>query len=155
MEGMLWAFGRRLTVIQTAKFMGPTWGPPGSCRPQMGPMLVPWTLLSGYPQDQSITRNNRATKGSLFIPCTTTFRINVMYVCSIINQWGGGGGGHLFTATQTKNMDPPWGSDNIEVFLETTSHTAALIWVLYLPVCVIWYGFHSYSLHYRMTKVHY
>ena len=25
--------------------MGPTWGPPGSCRPQMGPMLAPWTLL--------------------------------------------------------------------------------------------------------------
>ena len=33
---------------QIAKFMGPTWGPPGSCRPQMGPLLVPWTLLSGY-----------------------------------------------------------------------------------------------------------
>ena len=33
---------------QTAKFMGPTWGPPGSCRPQMGPMLAPWTLISGF-----------------------------------------------------------------------------------------------------------
>ena len=33
---------------ETAKFMGPTWGPSGSCRPQMGPMLVPQTLLSGY-----------------------------------------------------------------------------------------------------------
>ena len=32
---------------QIAKFMGSTWGPPGSCRPQMGPMLTPWTLLSG------------------------------------------------------------------------------------------------------------
>ena len=31
---------------QIAKFMGPTWGPPGSCRPQMGPMLTPRTLLS-------------------------------------------------------------------------------------------------------------
>ena len=30
-----------------AKFMGPTWGPFWSCRPQMGPMLAPWTLLSG------------------------------------------------------------------------------------------------------------
>ena len=30
---------------QIAKFMGPTWGPPGSCWPQMGPMLAPWTLL--------------------------------------------------------------------------------------------------------------
>ena len=32
---------------QIAKFMGPTWGPPGPCRPQMGPMLAPWILLSG------------------------------------------------------------------------------------------------------------
>ena len=30
-----------------AKFMGPTWGSPGSCRSQMGPMLAPRTLLSG------------------------------------------------------------------------------------------------------------
>ena len=32
---------------QMARFMGPTWGPPGSCRPQVGPMLAPRTLLSG------------------------------------------------------------------------------------------------------------
>ena len=32
---------------QIAKFMGPTWSPSGSCRSQMGPMLAPWTLLSG------------------------------------------------------------------------------------------------------------
>ena len=32
---------------QIAKFMGPSWGPPGSCRPHVGPMLVPWTLLLG------------------------------------------------------------------------------------------------------------
>ena len=32
-----------------AMFMGPTWGPPGAnrCGPQLGPMLAPWTLLSG------------------------------------------------------------------------------------------------------------
>ena len=34
-------------TAQIVMFMGPTWGPPGSCRPQMGPMLAPWTLLSG------------------------------------------------------------------------------------------------------------
>ena len=51
----LWKQNKWLTVnnnfhhswTQIAKFMGPTWGPPGSCRPQMGPMLAPWTLLSG------------------------------------------------------------------------------------------------------------
>ena len=37
---------KRITS-QIARFMGPTWGPPGSCRPQVGPMLTPWTLLSG------------------------------------------------------------------------------------------------------------
>ena len=31
---------------QIARLMGPTWGQPGSCRSQMGPMLAPWTLLS-------------------------------------------------------------------------------------------------------------
>ena len=40
MHSRLWIYS------QIAKFMGPTWDPPGSCRLQMGPMLVPWTLLS-------------------------------------------------------------------------------------------------------------
>ena len=35
------------TPPQIAKFIGPSWGPPGSCRPQMGPMVAPGTLLSG------------------------------------------------------------------------------------------------------------
>ena len=33
---------------QIAKFMRPTWGPPGSCRPRKGPMLASWTLLSRF-----------------------------------------------------------------------------------------------------------
>ena len=39
----------RSSCTQISKFMGPTWGPPRSCRSQMGPMLAPWTLVSGYP----------------------------------------------------------------------------------------------------------
>ena len=35
----------RRELTQITKFMGPTWGPPGFCRPQMGHMLAPWTLL--------------------------------------------------------------------------------------------------------------
>ena len=34
-------------LSKKAKFIGPAWGPPGSCRPQMGPMLAPWAFLSG------------------------------------------------------------------------------------------------------------
>ena len=30
-----------------AMFMGPPWGPPGSCRHRVGPMLAPWILLYG------------------------------------------------------------------------------------------------------------
>ena len=32
-------------TTQISKFMVISWGPPGSCRPQMGPMWAPWTLL--------------------------------------------------------------------------------------------------------------
>ena len=42
------ASGEWKAATQITKFMGPAWGPPGSCRPQMGPMLAPWTLLTGY-----------------------------------------------------------------------------------------------------------
>ena len=32
-----------------ARIMGPTWGPSGADRSQVGPMLAPWSLLSGMP----------------------------------------------------------------------------------------------------------
>ena len=35
-------------TILIARFMGPTWGTSGADRAQVGPMLAPWTLLSGY-----------------------------------------------------------------------------------------------------------
>ena len=38
--------GKNIT-FQIASFMALTWGAPGSCRSQVGPILVPWTLLSG------------------------------------------------------------------------------------------------------------
>ena len=46
---MLWYAGSCWWHVftQIARFMGPTWGPPGSCRPQLGPMLTPCMLLSG------------------------------------------------------------------------------------------------------------
>ena len=35
-----------ITLI--ARLMGPTWDPSGADMTQVGPMLAPWTLLSGY-----------------------------------------------------------------------------------------------------------
>ena len=52
---MVWLvrmFGTGSLVTQIARFIGPTWGPPGPCRPQM---LAPWTLLSGNVDVTSIT----------------------------------------------------------------------------------------------------
>ena len=40
-----WRMIKKTLISQIAKFMRPTWDPAGSCRPQMGPMLAPWTLL--------------------------------------------------------------------------------------------------------------
>ena len=37
---------RDSTAPLKARFMGPTWGPSGVDRTQVGPMLAPWTLLS-------------------------------------------------------------------------------------------------------------
>ena len=44
-----WQYGHQSRNMppQIARITWPTWGPPGSCRPQVGPMLAPWTLLSG------------------------------------------------------------------------------------------------------------
>ena len=47
MQCPVMVFRRGDKVSQIARFMGPTWEPPGSCRPQMGPMLAPWTLPLG------------------------------------------------------------------------------------------------------------
>ena len=41
----LWVSLVREKYSQIAKFMGPTWGTPGSCRPQMGPMLLSGPVL--------------------------------------------------------------------------------------------------------------
>ena len=38
---------RGLCTPLITRFMGPTWGPSGADRTQVGPMLAPWNLLSG------------------------------------------------------------------------------------------------------------
>ena len=67
-----------------ARFMGPTWGPSGADRTQVGPMLAPWTLLSGmfysmlsghsFPYCEAICSKDRTYIGSRnsLIHCTAT-----------------------------------------------------------------------------------
>ena len=63
---------------QIAKFMGPTWDPPGCCRPQMGPSLAPLNLISGIVQngqcglEKSLATSNVSIwnrKHHTFSPC--------------------------------------------------------------------------------------
>ena len=39
---------RNNSTALISRFMGPTWGPSGADKTQVGPMLAPWTLLSGW-----------------------------------------------------------------------------------------------------------
>ena len=50
--------------------MGPTWGPSGADRTQVGPMLAPWTLLSGYQLTQFYL----------------TPKVNVVSVCDLVTH---------------------------------------------------------------------
>ena len=72
---------------QIAKFMRPPWGPPGSCRPQVGPMLAPWTLLSGR-----LTRRYSCNTLSTLSPRKrATFNRRYLHTCSKVMGFFCGG----------------------------------------------------------------
>ena len=56
-HGCWWPiFWCRQVQFPDSKTHGPIWGPPGADRNQVGPMLAPWTLLSGKVWNQ-LSRN--------------------------------------------------------------------------------------------------
>ena len=79
-------FKANLNPTQIAKFMVPIWGPPGSCRPQMGPMLAPWTLLSGYDQHCMYCPQNFQSV-NLEFRCTTNFGWQTLCLVKPPNWW--------------------------------------------------------------------
>ena len=85
-------------ATQIARFMGPTWGPSGAARAQVGPMLAPWTLLSGkgfsspgidlvLPENSAFNqrRVNETCKFIYFY--FILFHISAVYI--ITNDWKG------------------------------------------------------------------
>ena len=72
-----------IITAQIAKFMGQTWGPPGSCRPQTGPMSAPWTLLSGPVADSMRHESSLLTISILQDWCTCSdlvcIQVQVLY----------------------------------------------------------------------------
>ena len=61
---------------QIAKFMGPTWGPPGSCRPQAGPMLAHKPCYQGYIIERVPVVDSNYHGTSLGFHVFITFRIS-------------------------------------------------------------------------------
>ena len=51
------------------RFMGPTWGPSGANRTQVGPMLAPWTLLSALAIFHKDSNYNHRYFAPLIPPC--------------------------------------------------------------------------------------
>ena len=62
---------RQLETPLIARFMGPKWGQPGADRTQVGPMLTPWTLLSGTSNE--INRYKTSFYAFNFMPKSTLF----------------------------------------------------------------------------------
>ena len=105
------------STSQIAKFMGPTWGPPGSCRPQMGPMLAPWTLLSRSTSHELCTQCWFALLCcGYIIVCTKFMWLN--HPCSTgLLHWQPGS---AFIKPDQRN---PWIKDQIKItLLPTISH---------------------------------
>ena len=77
-----WALQIRQTLLYVfpgdliARFLGPTWGPSGADRTQVGPMLAPWTMLSG-----------RLFQWHLSWLVRCLFFIKILFFCEMINLW--------------------------------------------------------------------
>ena len=67
-----------------ARFMGPIWGPAGAERTQMGPMLVPWTLLSGYPEYWVCCFHEVVTH---ICVCVLDHRLRLSHICRQAVVW--------------------------------------------------------------------
>ena len=71
-----------------ARFMGPTWGPSGADSTQVGPMLAPWSLLSGY-----IHKANSVMMKALFYRKVIIFQVQVkayflfLLLCNVISHF--------------------------------------------------------------------
>ena len=73
----------RSVTSQIAKLMGATWGPPGLCRSRMGPMLAPWTLLSGILLFYAYSYVSVAQSEILYSPYTSVcYPLFVMIILS-------------------------------------------------------------------------
>ena len=75
----------RVITSLIARFMGPTWGPPGSCRPQVGPILAPWTLPSGITKDSQETQHIMVPSHGHVTP-QVSYRVSIGRMDHVISE---------------------------------------------------------------------
>ena len=82
----------RIETTLIAKFIGPAWGPSVADRTQVGPILAPWTLLSGYlyvvwqHQVLSIARARGRITGQYIRKCKKACDTHRVYSVEILFQ---------------------------------------------------------------------
>ena len=67
-----------------AKFIGAAWGPSGADRTQLGPMLDPWTLLSGIIYVRSWTHQLQRNLQVTNLPRLSHTLFNICYMISVL-----------------------------------------------------------------------
>ena len=67
------------------RFMGPTWGPSGADRTQVGPMLAPWTMLSEDMND--VLRKDKSAAREKYRKKNWIWFLKVCHSSILINTW--------------------------------------------------------------------
>ena len=84
-------------ISQIARFMRPTWSPPGANRAQVGPMLAPWTLLP------ELIIKNMMTKQKAYIPLPWA-SVHWLVQCTLECHWNATGWPNVHWDTTGKTL---------------------------------------------------
>ena len=74
----------KYVIALMARFMGPTWGPPGADSTLVGPMLATWTLLSGIYQTVLLVNPNSYRH---MIICTSIYVYFHVVIAAFYRAW--------------------------------------------------------------------
>ena len=133
-ETVQWRQWPNYAATLIARFMGPTWGSSGADRTQVGPMLAPWTLLSG-------TVNNMAAN----VVCrekTQVRGIGNRGFNLILSQ---------YSVFSTRWVDPVGGIQKQVKFLRIKRNVFCLCWYMDLNHVSVWSVLLGYRLNDNQT----
>ena len=137
--------------------MGPTWDPPGSCRPQMGPMLAPWTLLSVEAPFEVLNMLYHETW--VQNPCETSYMaayaqlippVHANLMVLLVKQHTNG---QIYRAASLVGEVPTGCTQNEPIYLYIYIHTYIYMYLIFLGQYVSLERHHSVPNNYRMWRV--